>query len=164
MDVFFNFTLARESHRGSWLWDPARIWRRYHDHVVPKLDSTQPRRDFLSAWRALDLVSGHYQPETRTLIILLSVSFFYSIDHLHFPNEISFLSFHFKVQEWHFMNFTLLTSAAKYCPVAKCLNRKRLFQWPAPPLQGSCCTTYQSHKFQFIKHFFKLWSQTDLSV
>ena len=33
------------------------------------------------------------------------------------------------------------TSAAKYCPVARCLKRNNEFQWPAPPRQGSCCTT-----------------------
>lgn len=39
-----------------------------------------------------------------------------------------------------------LTSAAKYCPVARCLKRYKLFQWPAPPLQGSWCTTYNQIK------------------
>lgn len=33
------------------------------------------------------------------------------------------------------------TSAARYWPVAKCLKRKREFQWPAPPRHGSCWTT-----------------------
>lgn len=29
-------------------------------------------------------------------------------------------------------------SAAKYWPVAKCLNLNNEFQWPAPPRHGSC--------------------------
>jgi hypothetical protein len=33
-------------------------------------------------------------------------------------------------------------SAARYWPVARCLKRNREFQWPAPPLHGSCWTTY----------------------
>ena len=38
------------------------------------------------------------------------------------------------------------TSAARYCPVARCLKRNKLFQCPAPPLQGSCCTTWTKDK------------------
>lgn len=37
----------------------------------------------------------------------------------------------------------ILTSAARYCSVARCLNLNKLFQWPAPPWQGSCWTTYK---------------------
>jgi hypothetical protein len=37
-------------------------------------------------------------------------------------------------------------SAARYWPVARCLKRNREFQWPAPPLHGSCWTTCVHHR------------------